>query len=629
MHSMKRLVLASCAMCAALSVVADARDGLRHWWKAKDLNGDGLLQPNELYDLMTVSAATPLTASSITQNTDSEMAVPASIGTGVTYASMRKTIADAEYFSLNNPTNYVDGALVANWQSITLPKAASLAVPSKGLEGTVIVRVKWHGCTSKKNNAGIGYQYSVTLFANNYWANGAGGWRIGLRTYDSSVSSQMYPAVCIGNSSGYTELSAYASSDSLMRVRKGFWHDIAFSFRRNDEDGKVYARFVVRNSDTSINSQGAANFPRHGVYSTSASVTPRAINAGAYPSYIGYNGMTTFASPLSRGEDTFGGEISDIKVYDHALTTEEALSEFVTENPLCEIGSANSSGNEFSDASPEQVYEPDTMAWGQMRKTLTTADPTLSVRLAVEENGHTLGRLVEFKSTPECAGTTVEVAANGRVFGRKAVDSDGWARFFLPGARMAVVAKDSATGTYPLLLTFTNKGKSPLIVDFLRVGGAWQLGKADGSSAEFGSNSAPYFDFCYYLGQNDISKLVSAFGSTVGSRASYMDFYFPLGTWAAKNLAHRLTLRTTENNGCEMSVGLNDAAEALHVFPIGSMYNAESSVVEIPSGTLLDDNHIRLYKSSNDAGWTNLDYWRFETVWTGRNYDDGTILIFR
>ena len=146
---MKVKMIASAVACVALAFTssADGRDGLVHWWKVKDLNGDGLVQAQEVYDVMTVGADTPLTASEIVQDTTgSEMAEPASIGYGVNFASKRRTENDAPYFSLNNPTNYVDGKLVANWQSITLPKQVSLGC----VEGTVIARFRWHGCRAKK-----------------------------------------------------------------------------------------------------------------------------------------------------------------------------------------------------------------------------------------------------------------------------------------------------------------------------------------------------------------------------------------------------------------------------------------------------------------------------------------------
>ncbi len=621
-----RIAVAAVSALAAPCAMADARDGLIHWWRASDLNGDGLLQPGELYDAMTISAANPLTASLIVQDAESEMAVPASIGTGVTRASMRKTYADAEYFSLNNPTNYdANGDLVANWQSITLSNASSMAVPVGAFEGTVIARFRWHGCSSKKNNAGSGYNYNVTLFANNYYPNAARGWRISLRCYDSGTSTLMYPSMYIGNGKSYEEFGTFGVGSNFL-VRKGMWCDLAVSFSR-DAEGNVAVLYVLRNSEfTNSRDRNHQTFTKTGTQTTMASAA-----AGVYPSYIGYNGMTGFESPLARGEDTFGGDIYDIRVYDRAMGEYEALAELVDSAPLCEIGSANGSGDEFSDSGAAAVYEPATMDWSRMRKTLNAANPSLSVKCDVEENGHSLGRLVELKVIKGGASGSVEVAANGVTFGRKVVNADGWLRFFVSEQRMSTLVKDAETGKYPLTLTFTRKGdlSADLVVDYLRVGGAWQLGAADNKTDGFGGNGDNYYNFFYCVGQNDISQFVSSLG-TQGLYA-YLNLYFPVGDWAAANLAHRLTVKSSGNNRSELTFKLNGSDDALATFAENELYNGgHGATIDLPAGAIAGANRIYLdCPAASPTVWSSFDYWRLETVWTGKNYDTGTTIIFK
>ena len=633
-----RLVLVCVAALVVSSAMADARDGLRRWWKAKDLNNDGLLQPSELCDMMTVSAATQLKASTIIQDSTSEMAVPVSIGSGVLHPSMRKTYDSDTYFSLNNPTNYdSEGNLVANWQSITLPSASSLAIPGAALEGTVIARIRWHGLQAKKyqkigGNWVTNYQYPVTLFANNYYYDGARGWRVGLRMYDSGTSRLMYPTLFIGDASSQPELHAYGSNSSLLRVRAGYWYDYAVSFRPSSEAGKMTALFVLR-------SNAQAGDRVHGVWEYTATVTPATVAAGWYPSYIGYDGMTTFKDPVGnatsgtgRGENTFGGDIAEIKVYDRALSEYEILSEFTDSAPLCEVGSVNSSGDEFSDASAEAVYEPATMEWAKMRKTLNASHPSLSVKCDVEENGHDIGRLVELKVLNGDDNKFVSVAANGTVFGRKYVRPDGWIRFFIPKRIMSSLVKDAETGTYPLTLTFTRENDltGDLVVDYLRVAGGWQLGVANGSTSEFGGNSENYYNFHYVLGQNNIKQLVGSIGNQ--ALYSYLNLYFPVGSWAADNLSHRLTIKTTVANASPIALTMNGASEAYASFQPAELYNGgDGAAVNFPAGSLLDDNRLELRRTdaNNDQTWNYLDYWRFETLWTGSNYDSGMVVIIQ
>ena len=349
--------------------------------------------------------------------------------------------------------------------------------------------------------------------------------------------------------------------------------------------------------------------------------------------------MTTFKDPVGnatsgtgRGENTFGGDIAEIKVYDRALSEYEILSEFTDSAPLCEVGSVNSSGDEFSDASAEAVYEPATMEWAKMRKTLNASHPSLSVKCDVEENGHDIGRLVELKVLNGDDNKFVSVAANGTVFGRKYVRPDGWIRFFIPKRIMSSLVKDAETGTYPLTLTFTRENDltGDLVVDYLRVAGGWQLGVANGNTSEFGGNGENYYNFHYVLGQNNIKQLVGSLGNQ--SLYSYLNLYFPVGSWAADNLAHRLTIKTTVANASPIALTMNGASEAYASFQPAELYNGgDGAAVNFPSGSLLDDNRLELRRTdaNNDQTWNYLDYWRFETLWTGSNYDSGMVVIIQ
>ena len=53
---MRKLWLIGAAVFGAISVLADGRDGLAHLWKVEDLNRDGFLQAEEVYDVMTRGA---------------------------------------------------------------------------------------------------------------------------------------------------------------------------------------------------------------------------------------------------------------------------------------------------------------------------------------------------------------------------------------------------------------------------------------------------------------------------------------------------------------------------------------------------------------------------------------------
>ena len=94
---MKVKMIASAVVCVALAFTssADGRDGLVHWWKVKDLNGDGLVQAQEVYDVMTVGAEKPLTAEYVYQSTDTQAgANPVAIVNDVYLPTMRRNADD-------------------------------------------------------------------------------------------------------------------------------------------------------------------------------------------------------------------------------------------------------------------------------------------------------------------------------------------------------------------------------------------------------------------------------------------------------------------------------------------------------------------------------------------------------
>ena len=72
--------------------------------------------------------------------------------------------------------------------------------------------------------------------------------------------------------------------------------------------------------------------------------------------------------------------------------------------------------------------------------------------------------------------------------------------------------------------------------------------------------------------------------------------------------------------------------ESCTSFQPAELYNGgDGAAVNFPAGSLLDDNRLELRRTdaNNDQTWNYLDYWRFETLWTGSNYDSGMVVIIQ
>lgn len=617
------------------SAMADGRDGLKHWWKVKDLNGDGFLQANEVYDVMTVGAATPLVGEYLYQSTDTSIgAKPATIEKEVQFATLRKTVAD-DALHFNNPTNYDEnGTVKMNYQAVRLPKAGSIG----GKQATVFARFKWDGALIKESSNKGNYNYNITVYADNFNDSSGGGWRVGLRCYDSGTSGSFYPAIFCGSQEiGFHHSSSSVSSTQL--IRKDKWVEIAWSFSfETREDGEyVTPTAVIRTRDPVENETGEG-WRRHTfVTKTPVKYTSNwsMYSGSVFPAYLGFHkrgtgvgGTDDFASAAT-GDDSFRGAIHEVRVYNRSMSVNEMLQCMEESDPLYTVGSRNGSADEFTDSEAEEVYEPATMPLKNMRRTLNAAHPTAAVKFDVPEDGHGLARLVELKLLPGTGftGGRLDVAANGRIFGSLTIPEDGDMRFQIPARIMSALVKDEETGRYPLTLTFTRKESlvGDLLIDSLYVGAGWQLGASDHSDAGFGGTG--YYNYCYKMGDTNTAHFVG----DIYNQGLYknQDLYFAVSDWAATNCAFRLTTKSIGSQNAPVSLYLNDTTTPVAELAAGTLNT--DYVYNIPAGALLGGNNLLRFSAGGTDIWVSLDYVRLEAIMPEgfRNRDTGLMLLFR
>ena len=616
-----RIAIALAVVFTASFVMADARDGLRHWWKAKDLNGDGLLQPSELYDLMTVGSATPLTASSITQNTDSPDAKPVSIATGVNHVTMHYTAAEEECFVIHNPTNYdsANSRWRINRQMVTLPQAA--AVTSR--TATVALRFRWDGI--KVKNSSNHYSMYQYLYCNDHDWNNKRGWAISRGLYDSSASSR-YPTLTLGNQR-FRFGASPANGDN--RISRGDWVEMVVSFSCNEE-GSFSANCYMRLNGTT--------YPKFRSLAYAGTTTATIRSSGVSAPTIGKDGGTSFVYS-SNGEDNFGGAISDIMVYDRVLSENEAwqvLADLERRSAFT-IGSKNGSADEFSDAAPESVYLPDSMEWSQFRKTLTSANPSVSIRCNVETNGHLFGKVLQLGvvGSPS-ASARVSVLANGVEIGDKTIPRDGSEMvFWVSPSVMSNLVYNAETGFYPLTLTLRRAGDltGSVELDHVYFGGSFQIGVEDDSSGEFGADGN-YFNHWYCVSSHDLKRHTTTISQSNSGNIMQLHSSFFLSDWEAANLDYKFTVKAAKTQQHLLSLSLADPLSSASIeneyftYEVGSIRYAKT--ITIPKGTFVGGlNHIFL--NNADAGGVSVDYYSLGPVWNGdKNYDPrGIVFIFK
>lgn len=639
-HAMKPFLctVSSLALLAfAGSALADGRDSLLHWWKVKDLNGDGLLQPSEFYDIMTLGAASPKTGTTVYQATEGvDEADLVTVETVDVYKpSMRKTVAEP-VLHLHNPTNWVGGVLKCNYQAVEAAKACiGGTLVNNKREGTVFIRFKWDGRRFIKT--GQNYNYSVLLYSDAYNAYSGWGWAVGFRCYDSGTSNSMYPFFRWG---GVGEMGfSQSPHNSNFLIKKGYWYDMAVTFRREKTDsGEVMTRAMMfRGGDSGTGNRQYYYDKRSGALSKNSwqeKVTDGERISLGYHSYSGASGGTTFVDAKGSGDDSFIGSIHEVKEYTKYMDELELLQTMVDNDPECMIGSRNGKATEFSDTQAEDVYEPATMDWIRMRRTLTAANP-LTVKFDLEANGHTLGRLVEmrFLKSAALAGERIKIFLNGRQFGSKRIPDDGEIRFFIKPSHLSAIPKDAETGRYPvtLLIARGDSLDTALTLDYLTVGGSWQIGAADNSTKGAGGTS-DYYNYFYNIGQRTPTQVVGS----IGNKGSYAParLYFGLTDWAAANLDFKFTVKSVNQLTFPAYLTVNGDSANRHVFSDLSAYREEAGTnLLFQAGQLQPGNRFTFSCDmiTGDISWDSFDYWKLEALMPKdfKNSDEGLMVLLK
>ena len=502
---------------------------------------------------------------------------------------------------------------------ITLPQAA--AVTSR--TATVALRFKWGGIKVKtsSNNYNL-YQY---LYCNDHDWNAKRGWAVSLGLYDSSTKSR-YPTLVLGNQRFRFGVDASGSDN---RIAPGDWVEMVVSLSC-DEGGSFAAKCYMR--------LGGTTYPKFRSLSQSGTTTATIRSSGVAAPTIGKGGTTSF-SYNSNGEDSFGGVISDIMVYDRVLSENEAwqvLADLERRSAFT-IGSKNGTADEFSDAAPAAVYLPESMEWSQFRKTLTAANPSVSIMCNVETNGHLFGKVLQLGVVGRPpANARVSVLANGVEIGDKTIPRDcSEMVFWVSPSVMSKLVYDAETGFYPLTLTLRRAGDltGSVELDHVYFGGSFQIGVNDDSSDEFGADGN-YFNHWYCVSSHDLKRHTTTMSQSNSGNTMQLHSSFFLSDWDAANLDYKFTAKAAETQQHLLRLSLTDPLSSLNIvneyltYEIGTIRYAKT--ITIPKGTFSGGlNH--LFLNNGDSGGVSVDFYSLEPIWNGgKNYDPrGIVFVFK
>lgn len=476
---------------------------------------------------------------------------------------------------------------------ITFPRAAvSGAANGVTTPKTIYVRFKWEDTTSDPNvlvSNGSNGNYSGGGMGQTLYLNGSG-----------SIS------MSVGNG---TKSSMVASS---IKVTKGQWCDV-FATTENIMTGNV-AVAVTEFTVVKISAQSAPNFnpptlTKAWITNSVAMNIPqgRPINIGCMLN--NNKGYQQINNPRA-----FKGAVSDVMIWNRVLTDEEKIEVMAGwHGAKWMVGIANGTADEFNDGANASVaiaetYEPQSMAWCKMRKTLDAENPTLTLKspLAACE----VDKPMILTVVPILSGTgsnvPVEVEVNGTVAG--VFDLAQEQNFII---RRKYWKRDS-NGNVTVSITRTDTA-GRVSIDALALSGSWQIQEKNGIKMLDKSYAANH----YYAGDPEPRHAGNSF--SVGAKRTAYNFgvWVPAGMGAKCGWNFHALANSRYSDVVAADRRFTLSVNGAVIETIAGVAEGAQYKVAIPAGTLQDGLNLvefRQTEPSSGTDWQYYGHWGMDMV---------------
>lgn len=463
-------------------------------------------------------------------------------------------------------------------KSDTASVRSSIVIPGAAPHGpvqTFYLRFRWDG-KAPASTDNPSYVFQSGNSENGYAITG-----VAMYINQTSVTGNATTNGCIG-------VKGSNAADSLtdLMIKAGEWNDVFVTFSQNAGNTAYTATGTLCKPAAS-----GDNFSPPSLITESKSFSKAlSFNTGNL-TIGGYHDSSGGANPTR----AFRGLIADFMVWDRALTDEEKIEVMAGQHGAkWRVGAINGSADEFTDTDPAAVFEPQSMPWRQMRKTLDASHPTLTLKspLATFETGKPMILHVDPIFTGTGASVPVSVAVNGETAGS----------FDLAQNRNFLIEKQKwqrdGSGNVTVALTRTETTGS-VAIDALSLSGSWQITDDDGGSN--GMLRETYAPSHSFASDNDVKH----FTSSLSVGASHTNYTF--GVWVPAGMGAECgwrfrTATTTRQNNTE---GLAEEIHELHIngstiaSHVGSFTAYEKFSADIPAGVLHDGmNYVQWVQTS-------------------------------
>ena len=594
---MKCVWLMTVLLCA-LSACGDVDRNVAFWWRYQS-NGvpAGSATPDQFKNL--VACDEPSGVSFLNAE---------GFGPQFTYEdvpeSVRGTIRkDTPCLYLTQPTNWIVDAsgerkLVSYAQGVRILEKE--AVPTN--DATFFIRFKWEGRQAPVPN---GYNYSVRLYDNAFNYTVSSGWYIILAPY-GGLSGNAWARVEVGRSGVTASSSNVVAPENLVAGKivgdymdfydDDTWYTFAVTLKSVPEESRTYIDFY----------KSVGNVPKiyHAKAFIEGSIKMRTLENRT--SMLFRSGEYTAAQNVSTNAATgllgnFRGKVDEIKIWNRALSEREINVLFAGNGPLWSVGMENGTSAEFSDSDPAAIFDPETMTYARFQKTLTAENPSVGVVFNVPTNAIALKRVLRVKPAREALSEELMSAKlNGVPIGTFSLKGKNGGTLMIPASTWNTCI-NRETGKAEITLVRCGDMSSELALDFVELGGSWQLGMADGDCAEF-----------TWTGRNTVWPAGCSSSAMTANlnRNKSLDVYFPLSSAMAENCSYNLSLGF---NHTYYNLPVTLTLNGVTIYS-ADLQKSNTVNLRIDPGMLDTANVLRLSTGDSDSSSDvlGIDFIRFE-----------------
>ena len=478
----------------------------------------------------------------------------------------------------------------------------------RGPVATIFVRFLWEGNVYPKTD-----KYNdCCILCNGYTDYDKTGRGFVLRMRSSSNTNKAYFNVFTPGAVPSPDMTAEATLGTY--IESGRWVDCFVSFYPSPTDSRLSNADVwFCQASSPKTSNGTTYFDKpelkHKHFGDEAGLSKfktidedHAMRVGSESS-----GASTDVDDIRK---TFRGYYGALKAWNRLLTENEMWSVMLGQyGGTFNLGVENGSADEFGAVGRTvETFNAATNKWLAMKKSLTSADRTLTIEVPLTADNAGLPRMLEILPLFDGVGATcpVTVTAGGATVGT----------FDLMKAdeRTILIRRDyikrNANGNLVITVTRPEGCAGTLSFDALSLSGSWQVGADNGTSTDMGAegNTTPKV---YVMGDSDYKH--AELGITTTS--PHLSLLFDVSTSSAGKTAYRYQTKVTYlggKNTYPMHIELNgDTIWSANNLTTGQIIKFDIPAEDIKPGL----NELKLHLDANTSGNTVcFDYHKMKMV---------------